>query len=91
MQQYLTPGMLNYFTFWVGSTVAEAATLVLRFLYCGGVVKEVEVVAGNYCSCKLQIPLWLGCNDIRNADTVQLVADDEISAEYPLTINKAEK
>lgn len=91
MQQYLTPGMLNYLTFWVSSTVLEAATLVLRFLYCGGVVKETPVTDFNYCLCKLSVPFYLGCNDIRQADTVQLLVDDLVSAEYPITVNKAEK
>lgn len=89
MNQVLTQNMLNYLTFWVSSTVADAENLVLKFLYCGRVVKVVEVEAYNYCSCKVQIEFWLGCKEVKEADTVQLIADDVVSAAYPITINNS--
>jgi len=89
MNQVLTQNMLNYLTFWVSTAVAEAENLVLKFLYCGKTVKVLEVEASNYCSCKVQVEFWLECNEVKQADTVQLIADNVVSAAYPITINNS--
>ena len=89
MNQVLTQNMLNYLTFWVSTAVAGAEKFVFKFFFWGGGVKIIERETFNHCGCKLQVEFWLGCNDVKQADTVQLIADDEVSASYPITINNS--
>lgn len=89
--QYLTRNMLNYLTFWVGAAAMSATAFIIRVLYCGGIVKEYTAEA-TPCNCKITLPMWIGCNELQNADTIQLLsADDEndpvLISQTPVTIN----
>ncbi len=83
--------MVNHLTFYADEALQQASTFALRFLYCGGVVKEIAPVTVGICNCKLSATFWHPCNEIKTADTVLLIADNDITVSSPITINQAEK
>lgn len=86
--QYITRNMLNYLTFFAGAAAQNVTGFVVRVLYCGGIVKEYAAEA-TLCNCKITVPLWVGCQELQNADTVQLRSadDDVLLSQTPLSIN----
>lgn len=90
--QYITRNMLNYLTFWVGAAAESVSSFMVRVLYCGGIVREYTTDNATLCNCKVTLPLWIGCNELQNADTIQLLsADDQnnpaLITQTPVTIN----
>jgi len=80
--------MLNYLTFWVSESALAATVYVLRFLYCGKVVRNITVTTENKCSCKLTFPIWIGCNDLKEVDSVVLIADNVTASNTPVIIQQ---
>ena len=87
--QYLTQNMTNSLTFYASQTLQQASSFVLRFLYCGSIVKEIDPVEPTVCNCKATVSFWHPCNQITTADTAQLIADDEVVQEIKITVNPA--
>ena len=83
--------MVNHLSFYADEALQQATAFALRFLYCGGVVKEISPVTVAICNCKLTASFWHPCNEIKTADTVELIADDTLKVSSPITINQAEK
>lgn len=89
--QYITRNMLNYLTFWVNASAQNTVAFIVRVLYCGGIVKEYFANA-IICNCRVIIPVWVGCNELNNADAVQLLNSDNpdspvLLSQTPVKIN----
>lgn len=90
--QYLTRNMLNYLNFWATAAAQSTVAFMVRVLYCGGIVKEYTTTDAIFCNCKVTLPLWVGCQELQGADTIQLLsADDEdnpvLISQTPVIIN----